>query len=193
MQQPKPSKQALTRAEARPFLETKYELDRAHELELNKFTHVLEVERLKLLLLLNGGAVGLWLGFLKATAKQSSITLGWAQGLPVLLWLIGTLLAALAFHKGLATQRAFTQAYHNQRRAYEWHILGQAMERAELQKLLSARDIGKHPTEEAFYGATSDTMREEGEAASKATRRSANASIAAFIMGALVALAGLGQ
>jgi len=34
----------------------KYQLDRAHELELNRFAHGLEIERLKILQLVNGGA-----------------------------------------------------------------------------------------------------------------------------------------
>ena len=108
---------------AGPFLHRKYDADRVHELELNKFTHALEMDRLKLLLLLNGGAFTVVGGFSESLFRPGATS-------PILFaamgaWLVGLLLAAFATQDALNVQRAFAQAYHNRRRATEWRILGE--------------------------------------------------------------------
>lgn len=103
-----------------PFETLKYQIDRAHELELNKFTHALEVERLKILFLLNGGAATAWFTFAKDRIEGLSgfYTLLNILG-PVAFWLGGLFGAARAAHWALTTQRGFTRAYHQRRRAAE--------------------------------------------------------------------------
>jgi len=59
------------KAQSSPNLELeKYKLDRAHEVELNKFAHVLSVERLKILSWLNGSAAAIYITFLQGSLKS---------------------------------------------------------------------------------------------------------------------------
>lgn len=107
---------------ATDFELAKYNTDRTHELELNKFTHALEVERLKILQLLNGGAFTVALAFsdlvLEAAGPARDLAL-----ISVATWVAGLLAAAWATQLQLDSQRAFTQAYHNRRRTMEWRAL----------------------------------------------------------------------
>jgi hypothetical protein len=178
------------------FLDKKYALDREHELELNKFTHVFEVERLKLLLLLNGGAAGLWLGFLK-TGGEHAATVSLQQAVPVFLWVFGTLLAAGAFHYALKTQRDFTRAYHNRRRAFEWRFLSEQFAREDIVLLISDPQLSEeidgqsYDREEAHYAATAKICRKHAENAGEATKWTAGASVFAFAIGTIVAAMGM--
>lgn len=100
----------------------KYELDRAHEVELNKFAHALEIERLKLLQLLNGGA------FTVLVAFASSVFGGAGPGpmlalLAASCWVFGLGTAAAATHLQLRSQRNVNQAYRFRRNAVEWRQL----------------------------------------------------------------------
>lgn len=103
------------------FLQQKYALDRAHELELNRFTHLFEVEQIRLLFLLNGGAFTVLVALVewRPVAGSSAIFLL----LSAFAWLFGLLAAVVAGRRALDVQRAFTQAYHNRRRAVEAEIL----------------------------------------------------------------------
>lgn len=122
----------------------KYRLDRAHELELNRFTHTFEVERLKLLIILNGGAAAAWLTFSKAdsTSQQALpalVTLLFA----VLPWLFGLWCASHATEHALGTQRSFTQAYHRRRRAAEWRSMLQYLSRERVASILPSSEEQK--------------------------------------------------
>lgn len=100
----------------------KYELDRQHELELNKFAHALEVERLKILQLVNGGAFTVVVGF--STHLLTSVgqvrQLGLAAGA---CWALGLGAAAMATQVQLKAQGGFNQAYRYRRTAVEWRRL----------------------------------------------------------------------
>lgn len=96
---------------------TKYGYDREHELELNKFTHALEVEQLKLLVLLNGGAAAALLTFAKETTYP--LTLAGLLG-PVVLWILGLVAAAAAAVVLRQVQAEFSRAYRHRRQAIEW-------------------------------------------------------------------------
>jgi hypothetical protein len=192
--------QATTRdkipSEALEFLDKKYALDREHELELNKFTHVFEVERLKLLLLLNGGAAGLWLGFLKGGSEHTA-AVNLVQTLPVFAWAFGTLLAAFAFHYALKTQKDFTRAYHNRRRAFEWRFLGEQFGREDIVLLISDPKLPKkiddqsYDREDAHYAAVAHSCRKQAECAGEATKWIAGASVLAFATGTVIAAIGM--
>lgn len=114
----------LPRDEAASFQLLKYELDRTHELELNKFSYGLEIERLKILQLLNGGAFTALIAFfdkemLRAGDDMPPIFLSVA----VVAWLGGLGIAALATQRALDAQSKFAAAYHTRRRATEWRVL----------------------------------------------------------------------
>ncbi len=171
------------------FLLQKYQLDRAHELELNKFTHRLEMERLKLLLALNGGAAGLWVTF----AQSEGSALGApALALPVIFWIIGVIAASVAIDHTLKSQRGFTQAYHRRRRADEWRLLSQDLSLAAIAAILPKPDKDSGPeAAERDYRAVANAARAEGEAAGKRVKGWVYASIMAFAVGAIVALIGM--
>lgn len=100
----------------------KYVCDRAHELELNKFVHVFELERLKILSILNGGAVGIAAGFSEALAKGEGPT-QWLAGGAVVSWVLGLLVATWAIQVALKLQANFAQAYRYRRHSIEWRLL----------------------------------------------------------------------
>lgn len=97
----------------------KYDRDREHELELNKFTHTFELERVKVLFLLNGGAFTLLVTLFDKQNGIGGIALNWMMAASAA-WLFGLLCAAQAAQRALDTQRSFMQAYHRRRRAVEW-------------------------------------------------------------------------
>jgi hypothetical protein len=105
------------------FVIEKYKLDRAHELELSKFTHALQMERLKLLTFLNGGAAAAWLTFSGVGRPSENAWAAAALIFPTLFWLVGLILASLATHFTLKSERASTRAYHRRRRSDEWRLL----------------------------------------------------------------------
>src|SRR4051812_27447431 len=92
------------------FERVKYERDREHELALNEFTHNLEVEQLKLLILLNGGAATALLAF----AEHSAASVQWLM-LPVLLWLLGLCAGAAATLRMRKAQAKYSKAYRHRR------------------------------------------------------------------------------
>ncbi len=100
----------------------KYELDRAHELELNKFAHALEVERLKILQLVNGGAFTVLVAFAAPLLSSK----GWSAWLALLAgfsWTLGLAAAAYATQRQLDGQGKFNAAYRHRRNAVEWRRL----------------------------------------------------------------------
>lgn len=105
-----------TKPDPPDFELTKYGYDRAHELELNKFTHALEMERLKLLILLNGGSATALLTFARETALGDRLWLA----IPVGLWAAGLWVGVEATAKMLAGQSQFTRSYRFRRNAVEW-------------------------------------------------------------------------
>jgi hypothetical protein len=151
---------------------------------------VFEVERLKLLMVLNGGAAVIWVGFLKESKTLPTESI--AQTWPVLAWAIGTLLAAGAFHFALDTQRAYTQAYHNRRRLYEWRFLGEHTDREELAQLLSRQKLEingvTYEREEEFHAAKADMGYENGKTSGKATQWAFGLGAGAFALGVGLAM-----
>lgn len=136
----------------------KYELDRAHELELNKFTHNLEMDQLKLLILLNGGAATALLTF--ADGAILARTLPWLL-LPVLLWLAGLIIGAQATIKMREAQSAYAKFYRHRRNATESRHLAAAFRRRSLdfplglslkeeQRLQKVAERGNEPLAEAL-------------------------------------------
>ena len=103
----------------------KYELDRAHELELNKFAHALEVERLKILQLVNAGAFTVLIAFAAGIVRME----GTPRALAViagLSWVLGLAAAALATHLQLKAQASINKAYRHRRNAVESRRLSAA-------------------------------------------------------------------
>lgn len=102
---------------------SKYELDRAHELELNKFAHALEVERLKILQLVNGGAFTVLAVFATGLVRSP----GCSPALAILAgvsWMLGLGAAAWATQRELNRQGMYNKAYRLRRNAVEWRGLG---------------------------------------------------------------------
>ncbi|HEY1604570.1 MAG TPA: hypothetical protein VGF77_03125 [Allosphingosinicella sp.] len=93
----------------------KYERDREHELALNEFTHRLEVEQLKLLILLNGGAATALLAF----AEHDSAAVRWLA-VPVVLWLAGLVAGALATMRMRKAQAFYGKFYRHRRQVTEF-------------------------------------------------------------------------
>jgi hypothetical protein len=98
------------------FDTVKYERDREHELALNEYTHNLEVEQLKLLILLNGGAATAVIAFAEKAALGSAVA---GLVLPVLLWLAGLYKGAEATLTMREAQSKFSQFYRHRRHASE--------------------------------------------------------------------------
>ena len=100
----------------------KYEIDRNHELELNKFLHALEIERLKILQLVNGGAFTVLVAFAAGLMHGP----GWSRLLAItagLAWVLGLGAAALATHRQLNAQAAYNAGYRHRRNAVEFRKL----------------------------------------------------------------------
>lgn len=156
------------------FVLHKYALDRAYELELNRFTHAYEMEQAKLLFILNGAAFALLLGLLK---------LGPAAGEPRLvilaagLWLLGLLTATVAGCLALEAQRAFARAYHR-RRARETDF-----------GLFEMVDATGAAVGREVHLAIADRARADGERRARWVPRAAYASLGAFLSGGVAALA----
>lgn len=108
-------------AKSEDFNVIKYGHDRAHELELNKFAHALEVEQLKLLILLNGAAATALLTFAEHGSLQASI---WWFATAIGCWILGLALGAYAIIKMQFVQTKFAQSLRHRRCAEEWRQLG---------------------------------------------------------------------
>jgi hypothetical protein len=98
------------------FETTKYERDREHELKLNEFTHNLEMEQLKLLILLNGGAATALLAFAEKAASGPGLCL---LAIPIALWLAGLGVGAYATILMREAQSLFGKSYRHRRTAVE--------------------------------------------------------------------------
>lgn len=167
----------------------KYKLDRLHELELNKFTHALEMERLKLLTFLNGGAAAAWLTFSRAAEITSNRWPAIALiVVPALFWLVGLASASVATQRALTCQRDYTKAYHQRRRADEWRTLRRTWDATQIKKTLpSSHEQKAGETEEEAYNRSADEAKESGQAAVRDVAFWTYASITAFVLGALLA------
>jgi hypothetical protein len=96
-----------------------YKLHRAHEVALNNATATYEQSILRLVLVLNAASIGALLTLMN-TSKDSLIIydVGGAKR-AIYWWAAGILFAFVATAAGYWSQRAFTQAYFNRRRAVE--------------------------------------------------------------------------
>ena len=103
----------------------KYELDRAHELELNKFAHGLEVERLKVLQYVNGGAFAVTVAFAAGVLREGGVAAGLAGGAAVF-WVAGLATAAWATQIQVEAQANFNRSIRFRRNAIEWRQLRKA-------------------------------------------------------------------
>lgn len=151
---------------ARRFLEQKYALDRAHELDLNRFTHLYEVEQVRVLFLLNGGAFTILVALVElGAAGPVAATLLLAAAVA---WLSGLVAAAIAGRRALDIQRQFAKAYHNRRRAVE-------------------QRLAPDPTmmSMAEYEQRAERARDTGFALSVALYKPVIASVALFVIGGL--------
>lgn len=109
-------------AERPDFELTKYELDRAHELELNKFAHALEIERLKILQLVNGGAFTVLVAFASDLLRVGGDARGYALAAAGC-WVFGLTTAAVATQIQVKQQARFNQSVRYRRNATEWRRL----------------------------------------------------------------------
>ena len=164
----------------RAFELEKYARDREHELELNRFTHRFEVERLKLLILLNGGAATAWLSLGQSDAGLDPLAIGAAA-----FWVIGLCLSVWATQAALETQRQFGRAYHSRRRADEAAILATSA------RAPKADDLEPGESHVAAFDRKADTARKAGEASAKRVWRRTICCTGAFLAGAVAAAASL--
>ena len=181
----------------------KYDHDRGHEVELNKFTHALEMEQLKLLILLNGGAATAILAF---ADKAGLVDRLWALLPPVFLWLLGLSIGAWATITLRQAQSDYARFYRHRRSATEWRQLAQLPREA-----LVAR-IGRPPlhTLRKIYGDDARQQFDTGDGAhlhdraatyvlSQAQRANRHVypltliSLAMFVLGALMMAAMMTQ
>lgn len=163
----------------------KYELDRAHEIELNKFAHALEIERLKVLQILNGGA------FTVLVAFAPSVFGGGGQGaifapLAALCWIFGLGTAAAATHIQLRSQRNVNQAYRLRRNAVEWRQLKKLSHDDEQLRRMVGPPLRRDQTinDEAFDRWAGESLLLASEAGTTVSRLGA-VGILLFVMGAL--------
>jgi hypothetical protein len=157
----------------RAFLQRKYELDRLHELELNKFTHAFELEQAKLLFILNGAAFTVLLALMETggTGRDPGLL-----HLAAMLWLMGLVAAVVAGRLALGAQLEFTRAYHNRRRATETTFgVGDVIENGV-------------PLSRAHHLQRADDARDVGQQLAKWTPRAAYGSVMCFVGGAVAAL-----
>jgi hypothetical protein len=150
------------------FLREKYAHDRAHELELNRFTHAFELEQIRLLFLLNGGAFTVLVALVEWRPIVGSLALLLMAA--ALAWLLGLLAAVVAGRRALDVQRAFTQAYHNRRRSVETG-------------LLAPDEIDR----KAHYEARADAFVEAGITLSQGLKPRVYACVGLFMVGGLAA------
>jgi hypothetical protein len=108
------------KAEEADFEVAKYGYDRHHEVALNQYTHALEVEQLKLLILLNGGAATALLTFAEDVAVQTSKPWFLAA---ILCWLVGLAVGAGATIGLRYAQSQYARFYRLRRQATEWRRL----------------------------------------------------------------------
>lgn len=102
------------------FEVTKYGFDREHEVALNEFQHALELEQLKLLILLNGGAATALLAFAEKSPNGiDRLLLASAIGA----WLVGLLIGTWATISMRRLQREYATSLRYRRLATEWRRL----------------------------------------------------------------------
>lgn len=183
----------------------KYELDRAHELELNKFAHALEVERLKILQLVNGGAFTVLVVFATGlvASPRPSPALAILAGVS---WVLGLGAAAWATQRQLQGQAKFNQAYRLRRNAVEFVALGRTYGAAAAAAMLPPLDATapgasakteRKPAEKARdpkredYDGQADAAFYDGKNAGKYVKKMAMASIVLFMLGGLSLAASL--
>jgi hypothetical protein len=173
----------------------KYKLDRAHELELNKFAHALEMERLKILSYLNGGAVGVYLVLMKEALSKSEAGLILASSMAVLFWLLGLIAAACAIRSNLTAQVEFARAYHRRRRATEWRTFEKAgVKVEELKHMIAPPPELPGPlnaTGDRRFDAAALLSIKRGDMAKRQIGYRALFSVAFFVVGSLFAGVGV--
>lgn len=157
----------------------KYDSDRVHELELNKFSHALEVERLKILQLVNGGAFTVVVGFSDALLQSRGDT-RWLAAAAIVSWIAGLASAAWATQLTLDWQASFSTAYNRRRRAIEWRRLRGISPDAR------PRDSGLEDRGDACLEKAADDARRRGGELGHRVKRWAMASVALFVTGALL-------
>ncbi len=177
----------------------KYKADRVHELELNKFAHAFEFERLKILQLLNGGAFTVAVGFSAVLTGASGASRCLALA-GIAAWVGGLIAAAWAAQLALDTQVKFSQAYHRRRRAMECYALD-GLEtppdgvKAMLGTLPESPDPTAPPasteTAAAEYSQQADDAKQEGINLSPQVQDWAIWSVALFVIGAALTIAAL--
>lgn len=123
-----------------PFDVEWYRLHRTHELELSKATLQYELERLRLLSYLNGGAIGAFLAFGKDALQPNLLTI-----LAVALWILGLIFAWIAWTNGYDGQRDYAMAYRVRR-----HILER--ERLDKNAKINRYGVERHKSEQPQKG-----------------------------------------
>jgi hypothetical protein len=98
-----------------------YKATRAHEVALNIATAAYEQSLLRLILVLNAASIGGFLALWESVKSDSIIGLPsfWISRGAIVIWIVGVGLAFVANWHGYVSQRGFTRAYFNRRRAVE--------------------------------------------------------------------------
>jgi hypothetical protein len=160
------------------FLLEWYKLHRQHEMELNKATLAYELEWAKLLLLLNGGAVGAFLTLTGAVWKDGPRPSFWLVAVAIMGWLIGLIAAAFATDCAYRMQKEYT-------RAYRFRRYGEELRRLKWVGL----EPGLLGTDEDGPTAKAGKARASAEGWSKWVSICRWAAVVLFILGAISALA----
>jgi hypothetical protein len=185
----------------------KYERDREHELKLNEFTHNLELEQLRLLILLNGGATTAVLAFAEKSASPQTLQ---ALLAAVIVWLVGLGAGAWATLAMREAQSLFAKSYRHRRNAREIrraphsgtgtippsaYELGLLIESGQLKRqkgflAIFRRVKSKQPTA-VLHDDMAKAARHCAFARSGTVYRLSVASLILFVAGAIAASAGL--
>jgi hypothetical protein len=165
----------------------KYKLDRAHELELNKFAHALEVERLKILSYLNGGAIAVLLALFKEGLENVPAIGRIGIAVSVAFWIAGLYAAARATQLNLETQIEFNRAYHRRRRAIEWRLLATKYTVDALTRAVGTHSDDRTLPPDEEYDAAARAAVDVGTIKAKRVTETARASVVLFMCGAAVA------
>jgi len=162
----------------------KYELDREHELELNKIAHALEIERLKVLQLLNGGAFTVLAAFAPGLLRSHGLSRPLAL-LAAASWVVGLGAASWATQKQLDAQGKFNKAYRCRRNAVELRRLSTTFGEEAASRMVPPAEGQSHADD------ADDAFKEGGRLGNKLWKL-ALASLFLFGLGAALLAASLG-
>jgi hypothetical protein len=158
----------------REFLLLKYELDRQHELELDKVLAQYEIAFLQVSLLLNGASATAFVSLLGDIYKELFEKASLQVYLCLTFWLLGVLFALISGFQAYKSQKSFVRAYRSRRNAISVSLL-----RGSDELLLSTKP---HATPESL-GKEANEARDQGSTEWKRVRWLGSISIVFFALG----------